>query len=248
MNVAEFFAAAAKLPVHSIADVAHGSGVVIVAQHPDDESLGCGALIAAGCAAGLPVALIVISDGVGSHPNSRQYPPSRLRVLREAETVDAAAQLGLSAGAIHFFRLPDRAVPTVGPEAEQAREKIRAIVEACRADTVFVTWKHDPHCDHLASATLVSEALAEKHVSIFQYPVWGWTLPASTDVERSPKGFRLAVGPHAAAKQAAIAAHRSQTTDLIDDDVDGFRLTPDMLANFAGPFEIFLEVAKGIST
>jgi hypothetical protein len=42
-------------------------------------------------------------------------------------------------------------------------------------------------------------------------------------------------------KQQAIAAYRSQTTNLIDDDPEGFRLTPEMLANFAHPWEVYLE-------
>ena len=244
MNVSDFFAAAARLPTASIVDIAHGSGLVVVAPHPDDESLGCGALIAAGCAAGLPMRIIVLSDGVGSHPNSRRYPSSRLRDLREAETREAAAELGLSAGAIRFLRLPDRFVPVKGPEAEMAHIEIRAAVRDCRAATVFVTWDRDPHCDHVAAAKLVGDALATERVAILHYPVWGWTLPPNSDVGPPPRGVRLPVGSYAVAKQAAIAAHRSQTTNLIDDDPDGFRLTADMLANFAGPFEIFLEATR----
>lgn len=43
-------------------------------------------------------------------------------------------------------------------------------------------------------------------------------------------------------KLQAIAAYRFQTTDLIDDDPEGFRLTPEMLANFIHPWELYLEV------
>jgi hypothetical protein len=42
-------------------------------------------------------------------------------------------------------------------------------------------------------------------------------------------------------KQQAIAAYCSQTTDLIDDDPEGFRLTPEMLANFTRPWEVYIE-------
>lgn len=55
-----------------------------------------------------------------------------------------------------------------------------------------------------------------------------------------PVGLRLDVSQHLAAKAAAIAAHRSQTTDFIDDDPEGFRLAPDMIARFQGPYEVFL--------
>ena len=52
----------------------------------------------------------------------------------------------------------------------------------------------------------------------------------------------LPIAPHGAAKQAAIACHRSQTTTMIDDDPAGFRLTPDVLARFAGDTETFWEL------
>jgi len=42
-------------------------------------------------------------------------------------------------------------------------------------------------------------------------------------------------------KRAAIRAHRSQTTGLIDDDPTGFRLAPETLALFDRPWEVFLE-------
>ena len=42
-------------------------------------------------------------------------------------------------------------------------------------------------------------------------------------------------------KQQAIASYHSQITNLIDDDPQGFRLTPEMLANFTPPVEVYLE-------
>ena len=45
-------------------------------------------------------------------------------------------------------------------------------------------------------------------------------------------------------KQKAIRAHISQVSDLIDDDAQGFRLTPEVLEHFAEPFAIYLEEIK----
>ena len=44
------------------------------------------------------------------------------------------------------------------------------------------------------------------------------------------------------AKAAAIGAHRSQTTALIADDPQGFRLEPAMIARFLRDDEIFLQI------
>ena len=48
---------------------------------------------------------------------------------------------------------------------------------------------------------------------------------------------------HLARKRRAIDAHRSQTTELISDDPNGFRLTGTDLARFALPYEFFFESA-----
>ncbi|GJE29094.1 PIG-L deacetylase family protein [Methylobacterium organophilum] len=243
MRADAFLAAAETLPFADLRTLAGGGGLVVIAPHPDDESLGCGGLIAQARARGMPVRLVVVSDGAGSHPNSPSYPPERLRALREAETLAAGRALGLDADSIHFLGLPDRFVPASGPAAESAAEAIAALARACGASALFVTWAHDPHGDHQAAAALAG--LARRRlgdVRLFAYPIWGWTLPGETEVGAAPRGVRLDIAGELAAKGAAIAAHRSQTTDLIDDDPDGFRLEPTMLARFARPFEIFLEM------
>jgi LmbE family N-acetylglucosaminyl deacetylase len=244
MRAADFLAAAEALPFVGLDALVGSGGLVVVAPHPDDESLGCGGLIAAARAQGRPVRLVVVSDGCGSHPNSRAYPPARLRALREAETRDAAAALGLPAADVQFLGLPDARVPGTGPQAAAAARAIAAAAHAVGAGAVFVTWRHDPHCDHAAAAALVDLARpAMPGVRVLAYPVWGWTLPAQTEVGPPPRGARLDVTANLAAKARAVAAHRSQTTGLIDDDPTGFRLDATMLARFARPFEIFLEEA-----
>ncbi|MGY2047742.1 PIG-L deacetylase family protein [Methylobacterium sp. JK268] len=241
MRADAYLAAAEALPFGTLPDLTGGRGLVVVAPHPDDESLGCGGLIAEACARGLPVRLVVVSDGVGSHPNSPSHPPERLRALREAETREAARALGLDPAGIRFLRLPDRFVPEQGPEAEAAAQAIADAARESGAGALFVTWAQDPHCDHRAAATLARRARIPD-LRLHAYPVWGWTLPPDTEVGEAPRGCRLDIARHLPAKAAAIAAHRSQTTDLITDDPDGFRLDAAMLARFARPFEIFIAV------
>ncbi len=244
MNAGAFFAAAERLPVATLPDILRGGGLVVVAPHPDDESLGCGGLIAEACASGTPTRLVVVSDGAGSHPGSRRFPPPTLRALREEETRAAAVELGLPPDAIRFIRLPDRHVPAAGPQAEAAGAVIAAAAREVGAGAVCVTWRHDPHCDHLATADIVAAA-GDRFggARVLAYPIWGWTLPVDHDVGPAPRGVRLDVSRHLPAKLAAVAAHRSQTTDLVDDSPNGFRLTPEMIALFARSHEILLETA-----
>ncbi len=242
MNAGDFLAAAGALPVATLPDLLGGGGLVVVAPHPDDESLGCGGLIAEACARGIATRLIVVSDGSGSHPASRRYAAPRLRDLREAECREAAECLGLDPAAIRFLRLPDRAVPHEGPDADIA---VTAIVDAARdvdAGAVCVSWRHDPHCDHLAAARIVAAARPVLgRARVLHYPIWGWTLPPGHPIGTPPRGWRIDVSRHRNAKLAAIARHRSQTTEFVDDDPGGFRLTAAMIARFTGPYEILLE-------
>ncbi|SDN89459.1 N-acetylglucosaminyl deacetylase, LmbE family [Methylobacterium phyllostachyos] len=243
MRADAFLAAADALPLGSLDALVGAGGLVVVAPHPDDESLGCGGLIAAARAAGRRVHLIVVSDGCGSHTHSRLYPPEKLRTLREVETMRAVSILGLAAEDVTFLRLPDAHVPSAGPVAEDAARAVAQAAAACGAGAVFVTWRHDPHCDHKASAAIVT--LARSHmpaVRVYEYPVWGWTLPPETEVGPAPTGLRLDVSAYRATKVRAVAAHESQTTDLISDDPQGFRLEPAMIERLCGPYERFVAV------
>lgn len=214
---------------------------VILVPHPDDESLGCGGLIAACCARLTPPRLIVVTDGAGSHPNSRACPPARLVAIRAREIRDAAALLGLGAHAIDFLGLPDAAAPTAGPDFEDAVAAIAATLRRTRASALLAPWRHDPHCDHVAADAMARAAAARTGVRHLAYPVWGWTLPPETELpEPRLSGHRLDIAAHLPAKQAAIAAHRSQHAGLIADDPAGFQLPERLLAVFRRPFEVFL--------
>jgi LmbE family N-acetylglucosaminyl deacetylase len=245
MHAAAFLAAAEALPVGDLDTLAGDGGIVVVAPHPDDESLGCAGLIAEACARGRSVRVVIVSDGCGSHTHSASYPPDRLRSLRESETLEAVAALGLAPEHVRFLRLPDAHVPSEGPVAEEAAAAIAEAARDCAAGAAFVTWAHDPHCDHKASAAIVAGARLGA-ARLFAYPVWGWSLPEDLEVGAAPEGYRLDVTPHLPAKAAAISAHRSQTTDLIADDPTGFRLEPAMLVRFARPHEIFIAMRPGM--
>jgi LmbE family N-acetylglucosaminyl deacetylase len=243
MTAGEVLDAAHSFPFRPLREMLEDRPFIVVAPHPDDESLGCGGLIVDACRQGLPGKVVIVSDGAGSHPNSKAYPPDRLTALREEEAKRAAAELGLKPEDMLFLRLPDRFVPFEGEEAERAIDAIVDCVRDIGARSLFVSWRHDPHCDHQASYRIARQVQRRAgELRLFEYVVWGHTLPASTEVDPIRGGFRIRIDQEPLEKKRrAIAAHRSQTTDLIDDDPAGFLLTQIDLAHFDLPYEFFLE-------
>jgi LmbE family N-acetylglucosaminyl deacetylase len=240
VTAAEALRAAERLPLRTLSQVLEGRPFVVIAPHPDDESLACGGLLALASREGIRAAIVIVSDGAGSHPGSRAWPPARLAALREREGRRAAEALGMRSSDVIFLRLPDRYVPSEGAEAEAAVAKIARCIEPLRAGSAFVTWRHDPHCDHQACYTLARAVQRRSPgLKLYEYTVWGGQLPAKSQVDPVRGGFRLAIEDVLEAKRRAIAEHRSQTTGLIDDDPAGFRLGADHLARFDLPYEAF---------
>jgi LmbE family N-acetylglucosaminyl deacetylase len=229
------------LPIRALADIAPGTALIL-APHPDDETLGCGGLIAALCQAGRPPVVVCVTDGAASHPGSAAYPPARLATMRARELRDACAILGLPSHRIHGLDLPDTRVPLRGDSFEQAATAIAALAKSRAAGSIFATWPHDPHGDHAATAAIAARAAQLSGLRLTYYPVWGWLLPPDAPFkEPAPTGARLDIATHLPAKRRAIAAHASQYTDLITDSPQGFRLPEALLAVFDQPFETFLD-------
>lgn len=247
MEAAAFLRAAESLPgTEDPRTVLGPGGALVLAPHPDDESIGCGGLIAAAAAVGLPVRVVVVSDGTGSHPG---VPPARLQAVREAETLAAVAALGLGPEAVHFLRLKDQGVPAEGPAFAAAVETVLALA-APPPGALLCTWRHDPHRDHTASFA-IAEAVVRRlpGTRLLAYPVWGWAfahplpgfpLPQPPELPGPPRGWRFGTGRVLEAKRRAIAAHRSQHSDRLGDP-GAFQLQPEFLALAGRDFEVLLD-------
>jgi LmbE family N-acetylglucosaminyl deacetylase len=232
------------LPLVSIESIAL-SPVLVVAPHPDDETLGCGGAIALLNSLNCDVYVLVVSDGTRSHPHSLKYPASKLQKLRESETLTALNLLGLDAKNVTFLGLQDGSVLT---EYRSAINSCCSYLTQINPQIIFLPWRYDPHRDHRGSWELVNTALSSLSLNpkIIEYPIWDWDEQQRGNVIESEKirCWRLNISTVVEMKQQAISAYRSQITDLIDDDPEGFRLTPDMLANFVSPWEVYMEFSK----
>jgi LmbE family N-acetylglucosaminyl deacetylase len=218
------------------------SMLVVVAPHPDDDVLGCGALIAR-VATHVPVRVVYVTDGAASHEGSATFPPPRLRAVREREALRALRRLGVR-NPPRFLRWPDGTVPAGGDAA--AAPLLFALRSAIPADcdvAVAVPWRRDPHCDHRAVASLVDAVLRDRpRAERFEYAVWLGIIGQTDDEPRPGEGLSVDVDGSAwrAAKRAAIAEHRSQLGALITDAPTAFALPPALLARAYGAMERFV--------
>ena len=219
---------------------------LVIAPHPDDESLGCGGTIALLRQRGFAVHVLFVSDGTGSHPNSPAYPADRLRQLRESEALAALQLLDVSPENATFMRQKDTQVATPHSAGfADAIDFVREVVDRVRPTTVLVPWRRDPHRDHRASWQILNGAVAQlsSPPRVLEYLIWLWELGSEADMPGRNEMivWRVPIDSVMAQRDRAIAAHRSQVTRMIDDDPTAFYLSPELLTHFDAPRELFLE-------
>jgi LmbE family N-acetylglucosaminyl deacetylase len=218
------------------------SALVVVAPHPDDDVLGCGALIAR-ASRHLPVRVVYLTDGAASHENSRAYPPARLRDVREDEARRALRRLGVKTPP-QFLRWPDGTIPTAGDAlAAPLLAALRSAIPADADVAVATPWRRDPHCDHRCATSLVDAVLRERPRALrFEYAVWLGVIGDATDEPLPYEGITVEVesGPWLRAKRAALSEHHSQLGGLITDASWAFELPADLLLRALGPCERFV--------
>jgi LmbE family N-acetylglucosaminyl deacetylase len=218
--------------------------ILIIAPHPDDETLGCGGLIATLSRRGAAFRFVFVTDGGASHPRSRSWPRSRLAGRRQAEACEALRRLEAGDAPCIFLGLSDAAMPAAhSPAWENAMTQIGAIAREFQPDLAVLPWRRDPHCDHRDSWKIAQAALRRSLAFpvVLEYAIWLDELGATEDYPQEGEAelVTLDITAVIAAKRAAIAAHATQTTALIDDDPTGFRLSPATVTRLTTCREIF---------
>lgn len=219
--------------------------VLIVAPHADDESLGCGGLIAALREQEIEVHVWLVSDGTMSHPNSVSHPAEHRRTIREAEFSRACLLLGVATEQLQFFRLPDTRVPKPGePEFEHAATRITEALQLLNPKSIFTPWRRDPHGDHRGTTALILAAIADLKWpgDLYEYPIWLYELAAKGDAPHPEEVSVFTFEVNEAQrekKKNAIQTHASQLGQIIHDDPDAFMLQSQMLAHFLTSTEYY---------
>jgi LmbE family N-acetylglucosaminyl deacetylase len=233
-DVTPLLAAAARAPRRTTREVlAQRRSLAVVAPHPDDETLGCGALVHDAASAGVSCVVVCLTDGSASHRRSPSWPPERIAATRRRELASALDALAAGIDLV-WLGWPDCGLP---PATDvEARDRVSAALP--QGALVVAAWGGDPHVDHQDGARLL--ACVARHrpdLRFLWYPIWGRFanapgVPTVTVLDASPGARR--------AKRRALACHATQMTRLIDDDPEGFVMDPATQEHFLTHPEIFV--------
>ncbi len=225
--MSRFLDAVAPVPRITAAELLRNRPLAILAPHPDDETLGCGALLFDASAREIACHVICVTDGGGSHPNSQRWPAPRLAQARAAELRRAVSILA-PAAQVTCLGHPDGAAPDDASTAQQIADRIP------QNALVLASWAGDSHRDHQQVARLARRIQAFRaDVALAFYPIWG------RFADRVASARLIDASPAAqAAKIRALACHRTQMTGLIDDDPTGFVMSLNHQQHFLSHPEI----------
>lgn len=189
----------AALPTWHV-DAARQRRLVVVAPHPDDESLGVGGLVAT-LARRMAVTIVSVTDGEGA-PGA--VAPNDLARRRRAELADAVHTVAPDAEIVRLG-LRDGGVQQAGT---QLTELLASLVHG--DDLVVSTLDGDGHPDHDAVGRSARCAAAGAGAEHLWFPVWAWHWhdPDDSILRRA---WRVELDRAAqCAKASAVACHRSQ--------------------------------------
>jgi N-acetylglucosamine malate deacetylase 1 len=217
---------------------------LVVAPHPDDETLGCGGVLAKITRAGGTVYVLFVTDGSASHPGHPVLSPVRLAALRRDEARAATGALGIKWHNVFFLDTPDGTLASLDlAHTDEVVAKIADILTKTTAEVLLLTYRHDGSTDHEASIAIVQEALrlTGQQPQILEFPIWAWRNPLMLikPILTSRLIWRVDISDVRALKKAALGAYISQTRPIPPDLIPV--LSPEFTSEFTFDEEFLFE-------
>jgi LmbE family N-acetylglucosaminyl deacetylase len=203
--------------------------LLVVAPHPDDETLGAGGLIAAQQRRrdGHEITIVCVTDGENAYGRDDR---AELAAVRQAEQTAALDKLGL--GPEHMLRL--RMVDSNVAEGEQ--ELADRLTQLATAETtIMAPWVGDFHPDHEACGRAAAVAAERTGARLVSYFFWTWHRGVPEDLA-GLKLVKFALNDDLLqAKDEALRQHVSQLSHS-----NGEPILPERLLGPARrPYEVF---------
>lgn len=216
--------------------------ILVLAPHPDDETLGCGATILHLKEKGCKIRIVIITDGATS-TDMNGAEASQIVKARRTETQKAAKILGLPETELVFLPYPDRAAQE---HIDKIAQDILAQIWLCSPVVIFSPFGDDSHPDHRAVASAMTKLWDEGKIScrLLEYPMWFWPQQALRCFFQ-PGFFQsvraLRTQKYLKAKEQAAAVYESLFCKRTNVRSKPAALSEAFLKDCLGPFEIFFE-------
>ena len=181
--------------------------IAVIAAHPDDEILGCGATMARHAAAGDRVRILIAAEGATSRQGAKAQETEALR-----EAGRKAARI-VGAASIEWLGLPDNRMDSV--DLLDIVHRVEQFLAQRPSDVVYTHHAGDINVDHVLTQRAVMTALrplpGAKFRTVLQFEVpssteWGASAGGSPFV---PQWFED-VSDFLPAKLAALDAYASE--------------------------------------
>lgn len=218
--------------------------LLVVAAHPDDETLGAGGLIRMASLRGTHVTVVVATDGENSHPDSSTHTPHSLAKLRRRE-VQAALRILCPTADLRFLGIPDGALrENTDAFAETIGTMLDELGQLSRRVLTVAPWAGDGHRDHRIAGDVTAAQCLVRKMPFRAYPIWLWHWGEPQDVPWGDVECVTLDDETRTVKADAIAQHDSQIMPLSDEPGDEAILHPQMQAHFVRDFEVLLRAPQ----
>lgn len=193
---------------------------MVLAPHPDDESVATGGALQIAVSAGAEVRVAYMTDGENNPWAQRaterrwrisQHDQVRWGTRRRREALEALECLGVPPAAARFLGFPDqRVTEALIGGTHGAVQRLAEEIVGWRPSVLFIPWLGDRHPDHSATAVMARVAIAQARwdgrPDIFAYVVHA----SAADGAGRGGGVCVLSGPEREAKRRAIHLHVSQ--------------------------------------
>lgn len=149
--------------------------VLVIAAHPDDEVLGCGATIARLAKQEVEVSIMILAQGLTSRRAFDARTVKKALALHQDRAEKAAKVLG--ARHVSFSGLPDQKMDTIA--LLDITHRIEAEIDRLCPDTIFTHHGGDLNYDHVL--TFRATLTATRPTAAVPERVYAYEVPSSTE-------------------------------------------------------------------
>jgi len=190
--------------------------VLVIAPHPDDETLCCAGTIMNFIEKGDKVKVVIVTDGRYGAPSEELRGTEELVRIRREEAIRVFELLGVKD--YEFLNFEDSKVVQQSREVE---ERLKKLLESYKPDVVFAPSPFDSHPDH----SEIGKIIKKLSPNAYFYLIWG-DKKEGEEVKFEVKGKREK-------KVEALNQYKSQ--------IVGIKKNPNF-EKFVGDYETFYKL------